>query len=296
MNVSRITLLAFVATLVPAAAWATPTTAAELGTSITISDANFQNLSSSATATQIFSKWYANHEDNETETNPNTVVGQQWDLEGMYLNGNSLTLVGGFDFRNGANVPSVDPNRYYKSGDIFIDVTGDAKFGFANNHGSGLGGTTANTFGYDYVIHFDTSLTQYSVMAIDGTSIVARATDVSSTNPWKWVSGGQEILSNQSLQYGLLGSTVVSNLTSFGSPTTGLQGHGGNNNHYYLTVDLGFLPTTTLATLHYTMECGNDNLMGQTAIVSVPDLSATASLLLLGLAPLVALRRRRSAL
>ncbi len=47
--------------------------------------------------------WYQGtgqgQEDQEVE--PNCVGGQEWDLEGFFLNEKTLTMVGGFDFANG---------------------------------------------------------------------------------------------------------------------------------------------------------------------------------------------------
>src|SRR5450432_183619 len=80
------------------------------GTSITISDKN--NDGSDPT---VASNWYSDREDNETETNPPTINGQGWDLEGMYLKGNTLTLVGGFDFKNGMTYGS----SVFRGGDVF---------------------------------------------------------------------------------------------------------------------------------------------------------------------------------
>src|SRR5450432_2916375 len=84
--------------------YASPFTSS-IGNNITISDKNSAG-----------SDWYSDREDQETETNPNTVTSQQWDLEGMFQKGNQLTLVGGFDFKNG--VPWSDGHTY-RSGDIF---------------------------------------------------------------------------------------------------------------------------------------------------------------------------------
>jgi len=53
--------------------------------------------------------WYGGNEDQEVE--PGMVNTQAWDLEGFFLQGNSLSMVGGFDFKNGY--------EGYKSGDIF---------------------------------------------------------------------------------------------------------------------------------------------------------------------------------
>ena len=252
-----------------------------IGTSITISDNNYSG-----------SGWYSNREDNETETNPNTITSQVWDLEGMYLRGNNLTLVGGFDFRNG----TPHGGHTYRSGDIFIDVTGNAVYGQAANGTSGVGGTVKNTFGYDYVMKFNPGMTSYSVFQLNSNSVVARGTDVASSNPWRYV--GQQTGPTTALAgfqnvaiggYGLLSSSVAGQLTTFGSTGTGLLGDvSGNNKHYFLTVDLSFLSAST-ATFHYTIECGNDNLMGR---AQVPEAGTTVTLLGAALLGLAAFRRR----
>jgi hypothetical protein len=283
-------------------AWATPTVAS-LGSSITISDGNTYG---SATT------WYGNHEDNETEANPFTVKGQDWDLEGMYQNGHSLTLVGGYDFKYGNTYTD---HHTYTSGDIFIDTNGTPNFTQANNGSTGLGGTVTDSFGYNYVIHFDATVSTYSVYKLTSTSVLDRTGDVQASNPWKYVSGGTAVAGYQNVAiggFGLLDQSVYSNLTTFGSTGPGLLGYnasdtnstnhfsGGlddrttintmDNNHYYLTVDTSFLQGGKTATYHYTMECGNDNLMGQAR--TVPDSGQTLALFGLGLLPLLALRRK----
>ena len=45
------------------------------------------------------SGWYGTQEDQEVT--PNCVTGQVWDLEGFFLKDHKLTVVGGFDFKNG---------------------------------------------------------------------------------------------------------------------------------------------------------------------------------------------------
>ena len=72
--------------------------AISLGTNITIWD----GVSSS-------SDWHGIQEDQEVE--PGCIPGQLWDLEGFFLDGTMLTMVGGFDFENGYGG--------YQSGDIF---------------------------------------------------------------------------------------------------------------------------------------------------------------------------------
>ncbi len=293
--------------------------ASPLGGSITISDNNYDNSGSVSG-----SGWnYGNHEDNETETQPNTVQAQDWDLEGMYLNNKNLTVVGGFDFKKGTVYGGYD----YKTGDIFIDNTGDAKYGSTGSspnadpltggvHSVGPSGTlqTNNVDGYDYVIHFNATGTpgtsgyngvaSYSVYKLNTSSLVNRVMDVSSSNPWTYVVNPNEAVAgyqNVSLVYGSLLPAVYNSMTTFGSTSTGLKGGsysgdgnpgGTDNNHYYLTVDLSFLPANHIDTFHYTVECGNDDLMAR---AQVPDMAATAMMLGGALAALVGLRRKLGA-
>lgn len=261
---------------------ATPTLAS-IGSSITISDGN-----SAGTG------WYGDHEDNETEAHPYTLQAQSWDLEGMYQNGRSLTMVGGFDFRNG----NTYQGHTYRGGDLFIDTNGTPDYTQQTNGYSGTGGYVHDTFGYNYVIHFDAAVDDYSVYQLTSSSVVERTGDVAASNPWKYVYGGTALAGYQNVAiggYGLLTKAVYSNLWTYGSTSPGLKGVGCDNNHYYLTVDTSFLPTGSTATFHYTMECGNDNLMGRTKMApTVPDSGSSLTLLALALTPLVFLRRRRS--
>ena len=242
-----------------------------LGSNITIPDNNYSG-----------SGWYGNTEDNETETNPNTLQGQVWDLEGMFLyGGEQLTLVGGYDFANGATSGS----HTYKSGDIFIDVNGNAVYGQAANGGSGTGGTTTSLFGYEYVLDLDYNTMTYDVIDLTTGAVLVRTTDVPSSNPWKYQSGGTQVQGYQDVAF-----TYYSGLSN--ADVGGLQGSNGNNTHYAIVVDLGFLADGTVATVHYTYECGNDNLMGQ---ARVPDMASTVTLFGAALLGIAGLRRKLQA-
>lgn len=253
------------------------------GTNITISDKNYAGTG-----------WYSNREDQETETNPNTVTSQAWDMEGMFLDGQTLTLVGGYDFKNGV---LWSDNYRYKSGDIFIDINGDAKYGQADNGNSGAThygpgphtATMANSFGWDYVLDLNFTTMTYNVIALGSQSLVTRVMDVASSNPWTYHSGGAALAGYQGLAM-----TYTPNLTNAytgflgDSANTTAWSTGTNDKHYSLSVDLDFLSGKN-AVFHYTMECGNDNLMGQ---AHVPDTGSTSLLIGLGLAALVGVRRR----
>lgn len=197
--------------------------------------------------------WYGVQEDNEVE--PNCVATQSWDLEGFFFDGRRLTLVGGFDFVKG--VGEIEP------GDLFLDV--------------GLNGPGGDkTLGYDYAVVFDFPNAQYSAYALSGNSAVRKVLHAQNdkSNPWRYDAGGTKVVDGAPLWiYDDLQGTVFS-----------------GNRHYGLALDLSFLEHGTQFTSHYTMECGNDNLMGRGVVAPEPT-----SMVLLGsgLIGLASLGRRR---
>lgn len=239
---------------------ASAASAIPLGTNITIADNH-----------KTGAAWEGNSEDQETE--PGTIHTQAWDLEGMFLDGTKLTLVGGFDFKNGVNYGG----RNYGAGDLFVDVDGDAKFGSASNGGSGLGGTVKNRFGYDYVFDLNFTTMTFDILSLGSNTVTARGSDIAASNPWRYVSGGDQVAGYQGLKF-----DYFKDLTN--ADVGGLLG----GSHYAVTLDVSFLSGQD-ATFHNTMACGNDNLMGR---AHVPDTASTVSLLGLSLLGLAAVRRR----
>ena len=202
-------------------------------------------------------------EDQETE--PGMIQAQDWDLEAFYLQGTTLSMVGGFDFISGVRGYSD-----YQSGDIFIDINGDAQFGIGADE-------NVTNYGYDFVIDLNlngagNSSLAYSVYDIrNGAVLQDVLEDYNSpeSNPWRYTSGG-ELVSGAGgmIEFMNLGSADYDGLT------------GGT--HYAVTgIDLGFLlGVTDDFILHFTMGCGNDNLIGKaTGSSPVPE---PASMLLLG--------------
>lgn len=193
--------------------------------------------------------WYsANRENNEVE--PNTVAGQVWDMERFDLNGNILTMTGGFNFTNPAGYGGFRP------GDLFFDVDG------------------AGYYDYVAVVGFANSTYEVYYLGDDAdVHNVYYAQNVLS-NPWRYKDGGTLISSSEPVTYG--------------SYTD------GEGVHYTMDIDLSwlqpFLSAGSIVTLHNTMECGNDNLMGQ-FIVPVSDTSNILSIFGMGIGCLHWFRR-----
>jgi hypothetical protein len=228
--------------------------------------------------------WYGSQEDNEVE--PGCVTGHMWDLEAFFLKSWDLTMVGTYDFRNGATYGG----RTYLGGDIFIDVTGDVKYGTPNDGTGYYNSIKSNSFGYDYVFHFtDLENMSYYLYQIDASSKVKTVIEIinQESNPWIYYSDYVTLVTSGTANYltGLTDAQVGLNGTT---PTPGFL-------HNALTVDLSpikssFLPGQII-TFHYTYECGNDNLMG-----AIPE-PGTLLLLgsgLIGFGVIARIRRKRS--
>lgn len=221
--------------------------ALSLGTNITISDKNAEGT-----------VWYSDREDQEVE--PGMVAKQIWDLEGFFLDGTILSMVGGYDFKNGVDG--------YTSGDIFFDIDGDAEFGdihgIKDDNGNKI---VTDTFGYDYALTLDFSNFTYDIYELDSDTTSTKTSyywQNQGSNPWQYVSGGRSIAENISFAY----------LTGLNDAEVGFL--GGSHN-IVSGFDLAFLAGNDF-TAHYTMGCGNDNLMGQGS-VPTPE---PATLFLLG--------------
>jgi hypothetical protein len=223
------------------------------GADITINDQQYSTYFGTDTRVGI-------NEDQEVAAN--CVATQIWDLEAFKQDGNSLNMVGGYDFATRTG---------FTGGDIFIAVDQAPVFGNANA-GSGSGNAIVNNiFNYDYAIDlvFNAAGTggTYNVYSLTNQSTVTVYYGQNAgSNPWQYNAGGQIFTSGT--------FTYTTGLTD--AQVGGLQ--GGTHNQVS-GIDLSFIGANRQFWSHYTMACGNDNLMGQGRTTNVPE---PGSLILFG--------------
>lgn len=201
-------------------------------------------------------------EDQETEKG--MVNAQYWDLEGFFLKGTELTMVGGYNFIKG--------QQDLMSGDIFLSA-------------AGLPSEDTN-YGYNYVVDLNFSSMSYEVIDLNsksnGTFVdVAVAANSGYSTPWQYFKGVDDtVVSAGKIDYDYI-SDEIDNLVG--------------KYHHAVGIDLSFLGANTDFLAHFTMECGNDNLIGKGQTAPVPE-PATMILFGSGLLGLAGLRRKKVSL
>ncbi len=240
------------------------------GSDITINDQNHggsNNWYNGNRDTRVDQFGQRTREDNEVE--PGMDRRQAWDAEGFFQSGNDLTIVGGFDMEDGYHFYG----HHYKAGDLFIDINGDAEFG--DIHDVGGNHATVNNYGYDFVFDIDWQNKTYNVFSLDSESvtITAAVSQNQGSSPWQY----NENLSDDTL--------ITSGSFAFDYFSRGeIDDYFLGADHYAAGgFDLSFLGNTDFIA-HWTMSCGNDNLMGAGNVdVPEPDTFALFALGLLGL-------------
>jgi hypothetical protein len=233
-------------------------------------------------------------EDNEVE--PGMVRSQNWDLEGVFFDGNALTLVGGYDFLNGYGG--------FDSGDLFLSTkNGEPTFGdIHRNENNESNAETTNTYGYDYVLKWldptgDSSTpSKFAVYELNNESSLQQAwyQQNEGSSPWRANTDNLDAVAEGSISFYSLenGDYFLSN------QATGFESYynGKTGSRYAMSFDLtdiyNQLETDGTFYSHFTMGCGNDNLMG-TWTATVPE-PATFVLFGVGIAGLWFSRRRQA--
>jgi len=231
----------------------------DIGSNITINDQNPLGVVG----------WVPAAEDGEVE--PGMQDKQIWDLEGVFLDQhNVLSMVGGFNFMSGA--PGYEDK--YPSGDIFLATKSKPDYeATTRTVPAGKDNFLVNnSYGYDFV--FDLTFNgvdggAYSLFAIDGSSMVETAYYPvnEGSSPWQYNSSDNPnnlaVLEGEFwFDFGLSDTEV------------GFLGDTADapNSHYLLTgFDLSFLGGANDFYAHFTMGCGNDNLMGYGETVPTPE-------------------------
>ncbi len=254
MKKRLLTLLVIMALLLSSSISATAFSYTGIGTNITVYD-----------GMKGGSDTWHNTENEDQEVEYAASTGQKWDLEAFYWDAtnNKLTLIAGFNLIGGEAYSGYtsDQSDYVDPGHVFIDKGNDGDWDYALTWTHDQSGTLNDAKWY----------------AIDNDTATITTTYVTGASPW-------QIDFTDTANNNLTGHNLSADYTTFSDNLTGVA---TGDDHNAITFELSALDLGNKFSVHFTMECGNDDLEGK--VVPVPG---AAWLLGSGLLGLIEFRRR----
>ena len=205
-------------------------------------------------------------EDDETE--PGMVEHQIWDLEAFILQGTTLTMIGGFDFLGGVSGGPTSDGRW-TSGNIFLSST-TPLYGDIDKPSNGIA-SVENKYGYDYAI----DIFNGKVYSINDKSKVFTSYYSQNEGSSPWMVDLSDTTNTTFEKSVVINSLDANDISAMFPEYSFSDWDDEGTTHYGISLDLAGIVDPGFW-VHFTMECGNDNMMGH---APVPE---PATMLLLG--------------